>query len=50
MPRSPLAYLLDIVEACAAAAIESALSGLELDALPRQPAHPLGPLSRALRA
>ncbi len=30
MPRSPLAYLLDIVEACVA--IENALSGLELDA------------------
>jgi uncharacterized protein with HEPN domain len=30
MPRSPLAYLLDIIEACAA--IENALSGLELDA------------------
>jgi uncharacterized protein with HEPN domain len=30
MPRSPLAYLVDIVEACAA--IESALSGLDLGA------------------
>ncbi|MEA2692835.1 MAG: hypothetical protein QOJ16_2222 [Acidobacteriota bacterium] len=30
MPRSPLAYLLDIVEACAA--IDSALSGLDLGA------------------
>jgi uncharacterized protein with HEPN domain len=30
MPRSSLAYLLDIVEACAA--IESALSGLDLSA------------------